>query len=158
MVKLYHDVTHTLIQLEQIRGRYYVTERGLDCLLLRGIEGIDVEKELHDEEILPLIDVIDTRHNIVKNSGCWQQRYILLPGAKETIPICTQEKCHPKEARLAIAQESEESTGEDRLIAVESETTRVTSTECECRTEEGSQKHRAKTTICDRERYEKQRE
>ena len=64
---LYHDVTYTLVYMSQIFGSYYVVEQDLDCLLLRGKrqigEGIDLEQELDDKEIQPLIDLINADYN-----------------------------------------------------------------------------------------------
>ena len=60
---VHHEITYTLICLEQIRGRYYVTEGNLDCCLWKSVgeaqDGNSVEVELNDEKVPPLIDVID---------------------------------------------------------------------------------------------------
>ena len=52
LAALHHKRTHTLICLEQIGGRYYVTEGDLDCLLWRSVgeaqDGTNVEAKLND--------------------------------------------------------------------------------------------------------------
>ena len=64
---LYHNSTHSSVWLSQIRSKYYANKQDLDQLLRRGLgevgEGIDLELELDDEEITPLIDLIDIRHS-----------------------------------------------------------------------------------------------
>ena len=67
LASLHHERPHTLIILEQIRDRFYVTEGDLDRLLCRSVgkaqDGTNAGVELNDEEIPPLIDVIDILHN-----------------------------------------------------------------------------------------------
>ena len=67
LATLHHETTHTLICLERTHGRYYVTKGDLDCLLWRSVgeveEGNSVELKLDYEEVLPLIDLIDTLCN-----------------------------------------------------------------------------------------------
>ena len=66
--QLCHDLTGKLVRLQLIHGKYYVSEQDLDWLLLRDMvevgEGIDLEQELSDDEMPPLIDQIDAEHEV----------------------------------------------------------------------------------------------
>ena len=54
----YHDSTHTSVRLQQIRGKYYVDEQNIQVG-----RGIDLEQELFNEEILPMMDPIEAGYD-----------------------------------------------------------------------------------------------
>ena len=88
---LHHETTHTLIFLEQIRGRYYVTERDLDYLSWTSVQEVQeensVELELDDEELPLLIDVIDAFRNCAREHEhrCLKLEYNLALGSLEVM-------------------------------------------------------------------------
>ena len=113
---LYHSDTNTLARAAQIHGRYFVTEHGLICFLLRNTceirkvvkvaHTVGSENKADDDEVPPLVDVIydgtgePVNQLVVGNLEVWTTGAHISDILKREVPMHRL-----LNARMAIAED-----------------------------------------------------